>query len=406
MAPKTPRKVASKNARKPPTKKATVAKVAKTVGTTRPATKPGASTRRRAAGRSGSPAEIEAQLTAIERENAAGELDLGRGISLHVSSLDKEYFPEAGVTKGALMRYYTRISPLLLPQIADRALVLKRYPEGIAGGMFFQQDAGPHVPDVVRVAPLPTEDKGVRPRIIGGDLATLLYTVQLGAIEVHPWLSRVADIDAADRCLIDLDPDDDVPFSAVVDLARDVLRVVEECGLRAAAKTSGSTGMHLVTALPPNTPYETSARFAMLVAEVLVAARPELATTERSIRSRPAGSIYVDAMQNARGKSMASAYSVRARAVASVSTPLAPRELTGRLRTEAFTVRTVPARVAKTGDRWGETLNRRPTARALARAMQGLEGMLAASRPQGGAGRSRAGGAGAEPATRRRHGRS
>jgi bifunctional non-homologous end joining protein LigD len=330
------------------------------------------------AGKGLAPADVEAQLTAIERGKGEGELDLGRGVTLHVSSLGKVYFPEAGVTKGALMRYYTRVSPFLLPEIDGRPLVLKRYPDGVGGQMFFQQDAGPHVPDVVRVKALPTEGKGVRPRIIGGDLATLLYTVQLGAIEVHPWLSRVSDINAADRCLIDLDPGDDVPFSAVVGVARDVRRIVEECGLSAAVKTSGSSGIHIVLALPPRTSYDTSARLAMLVAEAVVALRPERATVERSIGARPAGSIYVDAMQNARGKSMASTYSVRARAAATVSAPLRDQELTARLRTNAFTVRTMPARLARTGDIWAGALGTRTTARTLARAMKALEETLAA----------------------------
>jgi bifunctional non-homologous end joining protein LigD len=341
-------------------------------------------------------AEVEAQLAAIERGAGAGELDLGRGVALHVSSLDKVYFPDLRITKGALMRYYTRVSPVLLPHIAGRPLVLKRYPEGVGGQMFFQQDAGPHVPDVVRTKALPTEEKGDRQRIIGGDLATLLYTVQLGAIEVHPWLSRVTDIDAADRCLIDLDPGDDVPFSAVVSLARDVLRVTEDCGLAAAVKTSGSSGIHLVIALPPRTSYEISARLAMLIARVVVAARPETATLERSIGARPTGTIYVDAMQNARGKSAASAYSVRAKPGAPVSAPLAPSELTARLRIGAFTIKTMPPRVTKRGDMFGEALTRRPTtARALARALQVLDTTLAAKQPRRGQSRSGRGGAGA-----------
>jgi bifunctional non-homologous end joining protein LigD len=345
------------------------------------------------AGRAASPADVEAQLTAIERGSGEGELELGRGISLHVSSLGKMFFPEAGVTKGALMRYYTRVSPVLLPHITGRPLVLKRYPNGVGGPMFFQQDAGPHVPDVVQTKALPTEEKGDRQRIIGGDLATLLYTVQLGAIEVHPWLSRVTDIDSADRCLIDLDPGDDVPFSAVVDLARDVLRVTEECGLSAAVKTSGSSGIHLVIALPPRTSYETSARLAMQIAKVVVAARPDRATVERSIDARPTGTIYVDAMQNARGKSAASAYSVRAKPLATVSAPLAPRELTGRLRMGAFTLKTMPPRVAKLGDIFGEALTQRPTtARALTRALQVLDTTLTATRPQRGQKRGGRGG--------------
>ena len=327
--------------------------------------------------RNGSSASaVVEQLEAIERDGGDGEVLFGRDVKLKVSSLDKVYFPDAGVTKGALMRYYAQVAPVLLPQLDGRPLVLKRYPEGVTGEMFFQQDAGPHVPDVVRVQALETEERGKRVRIIGGDLPTLLYTVQLGAIEVHPWLSRVNDIESADRCLIDLDPDDDVSFSSVVALASDILRIVEECGLAAAVKTSGSTGMHVMLPLPPRTSYDTSVRLASRIAEVVVRLHPGVATVERSIHGRPAGSIYVDAMQNARGKSAASAYSVRARPGAPVSAPVRPSELTGQLRMSAFTTRTMPARIARMGDIWGRALSARPTARTLARALQMLDDAL------------------------------
>jgi bifunctional non-homologous end joining protein LigD len=365
-------------------------------------------TSRRSGGASGAAGSVVAQLESIERDGGSGDIDLGRGVKLHVSSLGKRYFPDAGVTKGALMRYYATVAPVLLPQLEGRPLVLKRYPEGIAGEMFFQQDAGPHVPDVVRVQALDTEEKGKRMRIVGGDLATLLYTVQLGAIEVHPWLSRVNDIDSPDRCLIDLDPDDNVPFSSVVKLAHDILRIIEECGLAAAVKTSGSTGIHVVLPLPARTSYDTSVELASLIARLAVRLRPEVATVERSIRGRPAGSIYVDAMQNARGKSAASAYSVRARPGATVSAPVEPSELTGRLRMSAFTTRTMPARIARVGDIWGRALAARPTSRAIARAMQLLEDALDAPAKDADAPRARkrgkAGGrdAGAGAARRRR----
>src|SRR5215210_7112127 len=182
--------------------------------------------------------DVETQLRTLERGDGEGELSLGGGATLHVSSLGKSYFPKAGVTKGGLMRYYTRVAPMLLPEIEGRALVLKRYPDGVTGPMFFQQNAGEHVPDVVRVATLDTVELGAKPRIIGGDLATLLYTVQLGTIEVHPWLSRVEDVEAPDRCLIDLDPGDDVSFADVAALARDVAWIAEERGLAVALKTS------------------------------------------------------------------------------------------------------------------------------------------------------------------------
>lgn len=322
---------------------------------------------------------IDTQLRALERSGEDGELDFGRGRTLHISSLNKLFFRNTGVTKGALMRYYARISPFLLPEMADRPLVLKRYPDGVGGPLFFQQNAGTSVPDVVRVATLDTEGEGPKPRIIGGDLPTLLYAVQLGAIEVHPWLSRVQTEDTPDYSLIDLDPGDDVPLSTVAALARDVVRIAEGCELPIAVKTSGSTGIHLVIPLPARTTFERSAELAMLMAEVVVAQRPEIATTERSIKARPRRSIYVDAMQNARGKSMASAYSVRAKPTATVSAPLRQRELTARLSLSAFTVKTMPGRVARTGDVWGDAMRQRPTARALTQASAALRKVLDAS---------------------------
>ena len=378
-----------------------VAKPAVTRGSTSPVAK------RTRGTKSATPEQVEAQLLAIEQGDGTGDVDVGGGATVHVSSLGKVYFPESRITKGVLMRYYTRVSPSLLPHLQGRPLVLKRYPDGVSGQMFFQQDAGSHVPDFVRVARLSSEERGMRTRIIGGDLGTLLYTVQLGAIEVHPWLSRLPDIDHPDRCLIDLDPGDDVPFTDVVALARDVRTLGEECGFPVAIKTSGASGIHLVIPLPPGTTYDASARLAMLLAEVLVAARPEKATVERSIRARPKGTIYVDALQNARGKSMAGPYSVRARPAASVSTPLRDAELTGRLRTEALTVKTVPARISRWGDLWGAALAGAPTLCALARGMQLLEETLSAQTPGGGSTRSRAGGAGAASgAGRRRSGRA
>jgi bifunctional non-homologous end joining protein LigD len=350
---------------------------------------------------------VEAQLRALERGDGEGDVTFADGATLHVSSLSKPFFPKPGITKGALMRYYTRVARYLLPEIEGRALVLKRHPDGVSGPMFFQQNAGEHVPDAVRVATLDTVELGAKPRIVGGDLATLLYTVQLGAIEVHPWLSRVDDVDAPDRCLIDLDPGDDVPFADVAALAREVVRIAEGCELTVALKTSGASGLHIVLPLPPRTSYETSAALALQLAEAVVAANPETATVERGVKARPKRSIYVDALQNARGKSMAAPYSVRARPAASVSAPLRSRELTNRLRIDAFTVGTVPARVTRLGDLWGDAIATRPTARTLARAMAALQHASAAPPPQRTSrGRRRAGGTHAGPAAGRRAGRA
>ena len=321
----------------------------------------------------GTPADVEAQLLVLEKGDGNGDLVLGRGTTLHVSSLGKMFFPDEGITKGAVMRYYTHVSRFLLPDIEGRPLILKRYPDGITGQMFFQQDAGAHMPEAVRVSSVETVQKGQQDRLIGGDLATLLYSVQLGAIEVHPWLSRLQDVDSPDRMLIDLDPGEGVPFPHVVELALEIVRLARRCELPVATKTSGSRGIHLVFPLPARTTYEISARLAELVAQASVVTRPDLATAERSIANRPPGSIYVDSLQNARGKSMASAYSVRAKPGAPVSAPLRPRELTPRLRLAGFTMQSMRSRAERIGDIWREGLVERPTARALARAMRTLE---------------------------------
>ncbi len=320
--------------------------------------------------------DLEQQLHAIERGSGDGDLDFGRGVTLHVSSLGKTYFPDSGVTKGDLMRYYTRVWPVLGPHVKDRPLVLKRFPDGITGEMFYQQNAGTNIPDAVRVENIIVGDEGPKPRIVGGDLVTQLYTVQIGAIEVHPWLAKFPDVGFTDRCLIDLDPPEDVPYSAAVSLARDVVSIANACSLPMGVKTSGSSGIHLVIPLPPRTLWETSAALALLIAKTVSAHHPDSSTTERSVRSRPAGSIYVDAMQNARGKSMACAYSVRPREPAAVSAPLRATELTARLRIEAFTTRTIPARVVRFGDIWGKAMATRPTKRVIENALVALERAL------------------------------
>jgi bifunctional non-homologous end joining protein LigD len=327
------------------------------------------------ASQGGDPADVVAQLQQIERDGGTGDVTFGRSASLRVSSLGKPYF-ENGVTKGALMRYYAQVWSALMPHLRDRPLVLKRYPDGASGPMFFQQNAGEHVPESVRVEDVDTRDEGAKPRIIGGDLATLLYTVQIGSIEVHPWLSRVGHVDAPDRCLIDLDPGDDVSFAEVVALTRSLMAIIRECGLTAAVKTSGASGMHLVVPLPAGVTYDVSSELAMLIARVGVARNPDRATVERSLSRRPAGTIYVDPMQNARGKSMACAYSVRAKEGAPVSAPLSERELTARLRLSSFTVGTMPRRVMRLGDLWGAALTPAPSRRTLAKAAQVLGGML------------------------------
>jgi bifunctional non-homologous end joining protein LigD len=323
--------------------------------------------KRNASAHAGAFSSVIEQLSDIERDGGDGEIDFGRGRRLKVSSLDKIFFPQADLTKGDVMRYYALVAPMLLPIIDDRPLILKRYPDGVEGPFFFQQNASDKTPKDVRVETLRTESGGRADRLVGGDLLTLLYTVQIGTIAVHTWQSRTATHQYADSTTIDLDPGDDVPFRDVVALARIIKAELDKSQLKGAIKTSGSSGLHIVLPLPPKTAYEEAARVAERIAERVVEAHPDRATLERSIKARPRRTIYVDAQQNAEGKSVVAAYSVRERPTATVSAPLRWNELKATLRLERFTIETMPARLRKLGDLWGAAMKQRNTRRAIDR---------------------------------------
>jgi len=310
------------------------------------------------------------QLDDIERKGGDGTLRLTPKRTLRVSSLDKVFFPADGISKGDVMRYYASVARVLLPAVKDRPLILKRYPDGIKGPSFFQQNAGEHTPTGVRTATVETESGAQAERIIGGDLLTLLYTVQIGTIAVHAWQSRIKTPRYADTTTIDLDPGDRVSFRAVVDLAKLIKKELDDLELSAGVKTSGSSGLHIVLPLPARTSFETAARVAEVISERVVRRNSRLATVERSLSARPRGSIYVDAQQNSAGKSVVAAYSVREKPGATVSAPLEWTELRDTLRLDTFTVKTMPARLGRVGDLWGTAMSRRNSKRALDRALR------------------------------------
>ncbi len=289
-----------------------------------------------------------------------------------LTHLDKVFFPKDGYTKGDLVEYYTTIAPYILPVIKDRPLVLKRFPNGISGKSFFQQNAPADPPPGVRVEMIRTEgDDAPHPRFVGGDLPTLLYTIQLGAISVDPWHARIQSLDTPDYTIIDLDPAPRADFRRVIEVARYVKEELDTLGLHAAIKTSGATGIHIYLPLPPKTSEETARLVAQLVATRVAAAHPDAATVERDVARRAPTSVYVDFLQNVRGKTVACAYSVRAVPGAHVSAPIAWDELTDDLRPDAFTIETMPRRVALVGDRWADAMRRRNTTAALRRATTG-----------------------------------
>lgn len=306
--------------------------------------------------RGGDVAHVFDQLEEIEARGGDGTVDLARGVSLRVTSLDKFYFPDAQRTKGDVMRYYVRVAPWLLRLIADRPLILKRHPEGVNGESFFQQSPPDNAPAEVRIEEITTVEGERAPRLIGGDLVTLLYCVQIGAIAMNPWHSRVASLDSPDYLVLDLDPGSRTPFTQVVQVARWLHEELTDAGLVAGVKTSGSRGLHILLPLPAGTGYESAALMAKLFARRVSAAHRREATTIRSRGTRSQRAVYVDHLQNAIGKSVVCAFSVRARAGAMVSTPLAWEELTDDLDPTAFTIDTVPDELETRGELWLQTM--------------------------------------------------
>ena len=328
-----------------------VASAAKKAGAKRRTATPAAE-KSGAKGRRGDPAgHVIAQLRANPKAaNATIEID--STTTLDVTNLGKLFYPVPKFTKGRLLEYYAEISPYLNPALADRPLVLKRYPNGIDADAFYQQKAPDKVPPGIRVEEVADDGITTQRRLIGGSLATLLYIVQLGAISTDPWHSRVDTIGDADYSIIDLDPGPKATFKRVIQVARWVKEVLDDFGLHAVPKTSGASGIHIVLPLPRGASYQVSVALAELVARRVNEEHPKETTVHRWVKSRPPAAVYVDYLQNIRGKTVASVYSARAEPHASVSTPLRWSELTDDLTPRDFTIANVPARVKKLGDLW------------------------------------------------------
>jgi len=335
--------------------------------TGRRAKETGSAGRGRGSGRrptaSGSP--VVSQIEEIEASDGDGILDLGAEGKLQLSRLGKVFFPKDRITKGELMRYYASVAPFILPAIADRPLVLKRFPNGIDGQSFYQQRAGDAVPAEVRVETIENDRGEKQRRFIGGNLITLLYTIQLAGISVDPWHSRVGSLDYADYTIIDLDPGPRASFGKVIEVAHWCRDVISAYRLEAAVKTSGSSGLHIYIPLPPKTATEAATFVAQVIATKVADSHPRVATVERSVKSRGAATVYVDYLQNIKGKTIAGAYCVRARPGAPVSIPIKWDELDQGLDPRDFTIRTVPERLNKVGDIWATAMPRKNSLKAL-----------------------------------------
>jgi len=265
-----------------------------------------------------------------------------------ISNPEKPFFPERGLTKGDLVGYYLDVAPCALNHVRRRPFHMKRYPNGVAGDFFHQKRVPAH-PDYVgeQFVRFPSGHSTVFAVI--DNAAALAWVINLGCIELHTWHSRVDDIERPDYMLIDLDPTTDGQWEDVLTIALVVRQVLDELELPSYAKTSGSTGLHILTPIKPELPYPEVRRFAKAVAQEVERRVDDqrVATTTWKVADREG--VFVDYGQNARDRTIAAAYSIRPTPDARASAPLRWDEVPG-ADPAAFTLETMRERIAKVGD--------------------------------------------------------
>ena len=200
-----------------------------------------------------------------------------------------------GLTKRDLLAYYARVSSLILPFLSQRPLVLRRLPDGVGGGLFYQKEAG-KMPEWIETVTIPSDGKKIR-YVVCNDVATLLWLTHLGCIDHDPWASRIDDLEHPDYVFIDLDPSEGTPFASVVDVAREVCAVLAQAGMKFYVKTSGASGIHVFLPIERVYSFEQAAMFGQVVSRMAAARIPEKSTFERTVAKRPRGSVLLDYAQ-------------------------------------------------------------------------------------------------------------
>jgi len=296
----------------------------------------------------------------LKLKQPKGDLILDvEGQPVSLTSLERLYWPVEKITKFELLCYYLEISSHIMPFLKNRPAILQRWPRGINAPMFFQQDLE-SAPAFIKTARLTNKEGREIDYAVYTTTASLLHFVNLGTIEQHPWHSTIAKLDNPDWIAIDLDPKK-APWENVLQVALTGKEVCDELGLKAFPKTSGSSGIHIYLPLKPTNGYESVAEFSRLLASEIARRVPKIATVERTIAKRKSDQVYVDWMQNARGKSLAAVFTARAKPKATVSMPLTWKQIEQGMKISDFTVKNVPALLKRKGDAWSEFFNQRQT---------------------------------------------
>src|SRR6266478_8123356 len=272
------------------------------------------------------------------------------GERVSLTSLDRIYWPGEKLTKFDLLSYYLKVSDLIMPFLKDRPAILQRYPRGIKAPMFFQQDTE-SAPAFIKTVSLVNQEGREVNYSVYTSVGSLLHFVNLGTIEQHPWHSTLNHLDKPDYLMLDLDPKQ-APWKNVLEVALVCKEIFDELGLPAFPKTSGSSGIHVYLPLKPKYDYRQVAAIAEGLAAEVARRAPKIATVQRSLAKRQTQQVYVDALQNARGKTIAAAFSARAKPGASVSMPLTWKQIEKGVKISDFTIENLSGLVKKHGDAW------------------------------------------------------
>ena len=296
----------------------------------------------------------------VEIPKNAEQLELrlsGREVKL--TNLKKLFWPELKITKRDLLQYYADVSSVLLPHLQDRAMVMKRYPNGAAGDFFFMKRAPSPRPPWIELCSIEHGSGNVIDFPIIQDLAALLWVINLGCIDLNQWYARCDDVDRPDYLHFDLDPVPGAKFEQVSETALVVREALNSLGMPSYPKTTGSKGIHIYVPIVRGPTQKQVWTIAKEIAHVLASANPQLITAIYKVANRPKGRVLVDYNQNAWGRTLASIYSVRPTPKACVSTPVTWKEIEKGIRIEDFRIDNVRKRIEKLGDLWKPLLDKR-----------------------------------------------
>jgi bifunctional non-homologous end joining protein LigD len=297
---------------------------------------------------------------AREIPQQVGECDLDvDGGRVHLTNLNKIFFPRLRTTKRDLLQYYLDVSPWLLPHLRDRAMVMKRYPNGIDGEFFFMKRAPDPRPSWIPICSIKHASGNVIGFPVIQHAAALLWVINLGCIDLNPWYSRCDDVWSPDYLHFDLDPVDGTAFKRVLETAVVVRDALLALNIKSYAKTTGSRGVHVYVPIVRGPKQKQVWAFAKQFSRELASRHPALITAEYRVAHRPRNHVLVDYNQNAWNRTLASLYSVRPKPTATVSAPVSWEEVERGIRLEEFTLRNMPERLAKIGDLWKPLLSDR-----------------------------------------------